>query len=179
MKDTPLKYHEKNKDYKALKEMVAQNPFPISFLLDRVENARNMGAMFRLADAARLECIYCYQMEAIAGGKKLKRVARGTNEHIQKVDFTKVEEVKKLKETHTIYALEITHNSIPHTMLKPKFPCVLLIGNEKHGVSEELLGLADQSVHIPMHGINLSMNVAMATGIAIYKILEHLPIDDD
>ena len=51
---------------------------------------------------------------------------------------------------------------------------VMVIGNEKDGVSEELLALCQTSIHIPMYGVNTSMNVAMATAIAVYGLLARL-----
>jgi tRNA G18 (ribose-2'-O)-methylase SpoU len=48
----------------------------------------------------------------------------------------------------------------------------LVIGNEERGISDEVLGLLDASVHIPMHGVKTSLNVAMATGIVTYALLE-------
>ncbi|NPA33294.1 MAG: tRNA (guanine-N2)-dimethyltransferase, partial [Aquificae bacterium] len=48
-------------------------------------------------------------------------------------------------------------------------PTVLLIGNEREGVSPELLELADKKVVIPMFGMAQSLNVSVATGIILYE----------
>ena len=174
MEDRPLSYKEKNQDFERLRQEVEANPHPIGLLLDQIELPRNLGSLYRIADAARLEKIYGYQMDNMEKGKKVKRVARNSNEFVPYQNIQNVEVIQQLKSNYTIYALEITQQSIPYTELKPKFPCLLLVGNEKRGVSKELLNLADQSIHIPMHGINLSMNVAVATAIATYKLLEHI-----
>ncbi|MCI5082508.1 MAG: TrmH family RNA methyltransferase [Saprospiraceae bacterium] len=175
MEDRPLSYREKNKDFEALLKEVQQHPHPVGLILDRIENNRNLGAMFRIADSARLKGLFAFQMDAkLAESKKLKRVSRMTHQHIPLVQLNELEEIRELKKTHRIYALEITQQSIPYTELKPEFPCLLIIGNEKYGVAQELLQLADASIHIPMHGVNLSMNVSVATGIATFKLLEYL-----
>ena len=49
-----------------------------------------------------------------------------------------------------------------------------MIGNEQRGVSEELLALTTQSIHLPMLGMNTSMNVTCAAGIAVYGLLMKL-----
>jgi tRNA G18 (ribose-2'-O)-methylase SpoU len=41
-------------------------------------------------------------------------------------------------------------------------------------VSQELLDGCNASVHLPVHGQNTSMNVAVATGAAVYLLLRQL-----
>ncbi len=68
-----------------------------------------------------------------------------------------------------IVGLERTTNS---TLLSEfQFPrhCVLLVGHERLGISEELLGLVDHVVEIPVFGLPYSFNVATATAMALYE----------
>lgn len=46
---------------------------------------------------------------------------------------------------------------------------VLVIGNEANGVSDEILGLADSKVKIPMIGKTESLNASVATGVILYE----------
>ena len=54
---------------------------------------------------------------------------------------------------------------------EPKGKIALVVGNEAHGVSEEIRNLADATVAIPMKedGVE-SLNAAVAAGIAMYLI---------
>jgi RNA methyltransferase, TrmH family len=52
-------------------------------------------------------------------------------------------------------------------------PMVLLMGSERHGLSDRHLKICDQVVSIPMIGKSDSLNLAMATGIILYEILNH------
>ena len=52
-------------------------------------------------------------------------------------------------------------------------PMVLLMGSERHGLSDSHLEICDQVVSIPMIGKSDSLNLAMATGIILYEILNH------
>ena len=45
----------------------------------------------------------------------------------------------------------------------------IIIGNEANGLSDEISGLADELVKIPMPGRAESMNAAVAAGIMIYE----------
>ena len=54
--------------------------------------------------------------------------------------------------------------------LEYRFPAVLMVGSEKHGLSEQLLEAADFVVRIPMHGACDSLNAAVAAGIFLFEI---------
>lgn len=49
---------------------------------------------------------------------------------------------------------------------------VLVFGNEVDGVSEEMVNLADAAIAIPMRGKKESLNVSVAVGIALYRLLD-------
>ncbi len=70
-------------------------------------------------------------------------------------------------------ALEWTDKSISIYDYQYTNPLVLILGNEKHGISPEILKICDDSIHIPMYGKNSSMNAAMSLAIASYHILHH------
>jgi tRNA G18 (ribose-2'-O)-methylase SpoU len=46
----------------------------------------------------------------------------------------------------------------------------LVVGNEVRGLSKKILNYCDEIVHIPMLGRKESLNVAVATGIALYQL---------
>jgi len=80
--------------------------------------------------------------------------------------------MENLKEKgYYIVALEKTRNAKNIFNFKPKFPLVLVVGNEVKGLSKEILKRCNDIVFIPMRGRKESLNVAVAFGIAIYQIL--------
>lgn len=52
---------------------------------------------------------------------------------------------------------------------------VLVIGHERDGIRDELLGLLDQVVEIPVYGMPYSYNVATATSMALYEYCRQYP----
>lgn len=75
------------------------------------------------------------------------------------------------KDGYTIIALEQTPQSINLASFKPKSAkCALLLGEEVHGITPNLLRLCDVSLEIPMRGSKESFNVSIATGIALYQL---------
>ena len=174
MRNRQLNFREERVDAKRRIEFIKNNPHPISLVLDGLSNPRNIASIFRIAEAARVKCIYGYQMPGLEKEKKFTRISRNT---IDLVPFKVLENVEQLKLCLTemkIVALEITDTSIPYMEYHPEKECCLIIGNEKNGVRPELLQLAETCIHIPMYGLNTSMNVAVATGIATFSILEKI-----
>ena len=177
MPSQQLEFHQERSDPSARLAHIREHPFPISLLLDEINDPRNLGSIFRLADACRIKRIYGFgEMENAIENRKLKRYARSANNWIPYTGLKDLSEVKEIAKQLPIVALEVTSESIPHTQFIPPEEMILLIGNERNGVREELLDLCHQSIHLPMHGLNTSMNVSVATGIALYTILAKLKL---
>ena len=51
---------------------------------------------------------------------------------------------------------------------------VLILGDEEKGVSRKVLGFCNASLYIPLTGKTSSLNVSVASGIAIYEIAKQL-----
>jgi len=82
-----------------------------------------------------------------------------------------LETLKKIKEqNYQIICLEKCLNSIPISKVDFYFPLCLIVGNEEFGLSKEILELADKIVHINIFGYKNSLNVSVATGIALHYI---------
>lgn len=152
-----------------LKEIQAAR-HPLSLLAAGIDDVRNIGALFRLADAARLEKLYFLDWPAHLKEKKLKRVSRST---VQYVPYECLDEqgVQRVAAERPLVGLEITAQSTPYSDFKPLAGTVLVVGHEAHGIPPAVLALCQSCIHLPMYGVNTSMNVAMAAGIAVYGVL--------
>jgi TrmH family RNA methyltransferase len=53
-------------------------------------------------------------------------------------------------------------------------PLALLMGSEREGLSAEQGAACDELLRLPMHGRARSLNLAVATGVFLYTILESL-----
>ena len=89
------------------------------------------------------------------------------------VDWEYVEDatqiVKKLKSNGVeITSVEVASNSIDYRQYEPKFPLCLILGREYDGVSQELLDLSDNVIHLPLLGMSNSINVSTAASVVMY-----------
>ncbi len=152
----------------------AKKTFPITLVCDHVNSPANIGSIFRTADSFGVERIYFCGEDITVVSKRMQRTARSTHEVIPYEQSDEIINVvqRLITEGYTILSLEITKNSIPISeySVEPSEKIALVIGEENLGVSENVIALSKQSIHITMHGNNSSMNVATATGIALYEI---------
>ncbi len=84
--------------------------------------------------------------------------------------------LKELKQTgYTLVGLEQTTNShdIHHFSFVRK--TVLVIGNERLGITDDILSLLDAVIEIPVYGMPYSFNVATATCMALYEFCRQFP----
>lgn len=177
MEKRPLAFEESRQNVEEYLAFIKANPLPFGLLLDGLDNQRNIASIFRIADAARIERIYTWQMPSPEESIKMRRISRNTLNLVNHQSIDTKEELAGLQEEWRIVALEITNYSIPVREFTPKEKTLLVIGNEKKGVSPELLQICPEAIHIPMYGLNTSMNVAVATGIALFGLIDQLDSD--
>lgn len=152
--------------------------FPIVLLLDDVRGPANIGGLFRLGDAFGVEKIIIRGGSVNLGSTRLRRTARSTIENIP-VDMVQkdMDILSDLRQDgYTSIALEIAEESLPlATMTFEKYyKIALILGNERNGISPELLEQADLRTHVTMYGRNSSMNVSQAAAIALFQITKSL-----
>lgn len=89
------------------------------------------------------------------------------NRHIDDLDA----EVTHLKAGgYRLVGLEQAAQSVSLVDYHPHEKIALLLGEERFGLTPELISLCDDIVEIPMSGHKESFNVSVATGIALYHI---------
>ena len=62
------------------------------------------------------------------------------------------------------------HGATDYQQIRYQRPLVLLMGSERHGLSEEMIAGCDHLARIPMAGRSDSLNLAVATAVMLYEI---------
>ena len=174
MENRQLHFREERENLETHLAFIKENPHPISILMDGLTNQRNMASIFRIAEAGRLKAVYGYRIPDLNDNIKFRRISRNTLNAIPFHLLADLDAVRQIANNKELIAVEITTSSIPYTEYRPQKECILIVGSEKQGISKELLQLADQSIHIPMYGLNTSMNVAVAAGIAVFETIRKI-----
>jgi tRNA G18 (ribose-2'-O)-methylase SpoU len=149
-----------------------ENRFPVILILDNIRSMYNVGSIFRTADGVRAEAIYTTGYTPHPPRAEITKTALGATRTVPHTHFPSVESA--IAAAHEggkkIAAVELTQSARSiYDLHDADFPLALVIGNEINGVSNEALKLVDFAIAMPMLGTKHSLNVAVATGIALYE----------
>lgn len=164
------------KELKQLRREASKRPQEIVLLLDNFQYARNVAAMFRIADAAGVERLVLAGNTAQPPfGKELQQVSRHKEKSVRyQYQDNAAAAAKNLKDAgFFMIGIELTDESVDISQL-PRLTrghnkICFVAGNEVHGVSNKILEICDASVHIPMYGQGASLNVTQATTVVLYS----------
>lgn len=165
----------------------------ISLIVHDIRSTHNVGAFFRTCDGLGIDKIVFSgytPYPTFEEDTRLPHFADKITRQIHKTALgaetvmpfeqkeTLEEVINDLKADKTILiALEQHPSSMSpkqcvETIVK-KYPgckLALLLGNEIHGISDEILKQMDLVMEIPMQGLKESFNVSVAAGIALYEL---------
>ncbi len=150
-------------------------------VLDNLRSVHNVGSIFRTANAVGVKKIYLCgttptPIDNIGQRRKdFAKVALGAEDTVawEYAEDT-IQCIKKLKEEgYFVIAFEQGIRSVDYkdVSVKGKEKTAFVIGGEVLGVSKEALEASDVIAEIPMLGTKESLNVTIAFGVAVYRIL--------
>ncbi len=150
-------------------------------ILPDIRSAQNVGAIFRTAEAVGIDKIYLtgYTPTPIdkfnRERKDIAKSALGAEKSVgweyKKNLVTVFSSLKKQK--YIIIAIEQSKNSVDYKKIKIKKEdkVAFILGNEVLGLSKNILQKCDIIAEIPMKGKKESLNVSVACGVAIFRML--------
>lgn len=140
-------------------------------LLDGVADPGNFGAILRSAEAFGVDTVYMGKNGADLYNPKTIRACMGSlfRTDVRRTESLKdeIESLKKLG--FRIFATALNRDSLDIRNVDFKGKIGFVIGNEGHGVSDEVLGACDGSVIIPMREGPESLNAAVASGVVMWE----------
>lgn len=148
----------------------------IYLILHNIRSAHNVGAIFRTADAAGVTKIFLTGYTPVPSdrfGRVQKEIAKTALGAERSIPWERVSRIVPLmtrlkKEGVTIVGLEQSPRAVDYRSYAPSYPLALIVGNEVRGIAPALLKHTDAVVEIPMHGAKESLNVSVATGVALF-----------
>lgn len=154
---------------------VAESPsrLPVAAALDSIRSVYNVGAFFRSGDAAGIERLHLCGYTGRPPHKGISKTALGAEESLpwdHCTDLLALVREYRAKGWQAA-AAETTPQAVDVFDWTPRFPVLLLFGNEVDGLSAPVLEEADVHVRIPMLGVKESLNVAVAGGVLLFEML--------
>ncbi|MBC8529240.1 RNA methyltransferase [Christensenellaceae bacterium NSJ-44] len=141
-------------------------------VLDEVQDPGNLGTLIRTADAAGCSGVLLSQGCVEPSHPKAVRASMGSFFHLPAVQVEDlVQALCRLKnQGYFVLAGDLLGSDF---YARPTNPAkkALIVGNEAHGIRQEVLDAADARYKLPILGRAESLNAAMAAGIMLYDLV--------
>jgi len=145
---------------------------PFLLILDRITDVRNFGAIARTAECAGIDGIVIGEKGGAPITSDAMKTSAGALNHLavcREKDLKKTLQYLRENGIRVIACTEKASENIFNVPLSG--PIALVMGSEEDGISDALLRDADELVKIPMKGKIGSLNVSVASGVAIYEVV--------
>jgi tRNA (guanosine-2'-O-)-methyltransferase len=144
----------------------------LALLLDSVAQPFNVGSIVRTAAAFGAECLWLCGNTPDLDHPSVGKVALGTERFLEVIREPSAPLAVKAAAAagYRVVAVELASGALPLPEAPLDGDICLAIGNEDHGCSPALLAAADAVAYIPQPSRVGSLNVAIATGIAIAEV---------
>ena len=143
---------------------------PVTVILDNLRSAYNVGNVFRVAEAVRVQEIMACGYTAAPPHEKLKKTARGCDEIVPCTVWpTAADAVLAAKSKGmVVYAVETVEDAPLYWDAQIDFPCAFVFGNEALGVSQNALQHCDAFIRLPALGMKNSINVGNCAAVILF-----------
>ncbi len=148
----------------------AAGPQPLLLVLDGVQDPHNLGACLRSADGAGVCAVIAPRDRACTLTATVRKVACGAAESVPFVRVTNLARTLRHLKAQGIWLVGMAgeaQQSLYQTELTG--PLALVMGGEERGMRRLTRDECDYLVHLPMHGQVESLNVSVATAVALYE----------
>ncbi|WAJ70128.1 tRNA (guanosine(18)-2'-O)-methyltransferase TrmH [Catenovulum adriaticum] len=157
---------------KRIQDMLKNRQPDLTVCLEEVHKTHNLSAIVRTADS-----IGIHEVHAILAGKDSRvrsGTARGSQNWVKMNVHDNIETaVSQFKQQGMqVLATSLSERSVDYRKIDYTRPTAIIYGQEKYGISDAALELADQHIIIPMLGMAESLNVSVANGLILYEAMQ-------
>ncbi len=146
------------------------NQVGLGLVVERIQDPGNLGTIIRTAVATGVDGLWLSEDSVALDNPKLLRASAGEWFRMPKgVSSNLVEVVSGLRSEMQVIAT-LPQASKSYWEVDFRSPSLILLGNERAGLSEELLTLADEKICIPLQRGVESLNVAIASALLLYEV---------
>lgn len=149
-------------------------------ILPDIRSAINIGAIFRTADAVGINKIYLTGVTP-RPTDKFGRIQKDITKSALGAETWVSWEYKKSlpaiigklkRDGYKIIAIEQDKRAIDYRKVGKLKKVAIIMGPEVEGLSKKILDKCDLIAEIPMYGKKESLNVSVACGVALFRILQ-------
>lgn len=141
----------------------------LTVFMEQVHMQHNLAAIVRTADAMGINNVHATW--DIDSTRISRNVASGSQKWVNVHSHETTQDAIAVlrKQGMQIIATNLSATAIDFREVDYTRPTAIIMGQEKYGISDEALALADQDVIIPMVGMCQSLNVSVASALIMYE----------
>jgi tRNA (guanosine-2'-O-)-methyltransferase len=154
-----------------LESVLSKRQPGLTVVLENVFDPHNISAVMRTCDAVGIQDIYILNHKIAPHRKYGARSSSSAAKWLSIHEFTDANEcfAALRKNFKKIYTTHLSTDAVSLHELDLTEPVALVFGNEKLGVSEEIIAMADGNFIIPQVGIIRSLNISVACAVSLYE----------
>ena len=148
--------------------VIARRAASLVTVVDGIVNAGNVSAVMRSAEAMGV-----LPFHVVTGDENYKHSQRTSQGAEKWLDVWRWSErracAEYLKEKGIrLVAMHVDASAVPINAVDLSQPTAFIFGNERDGISPELLKASDERCVIPMEGFTQSFNISVAAAVSLY-----------
>jgi 23S rRNA (guanosine2251-2'-O)-methyltransferase len=145
---------------------------PLLVVLDQIEDPHNVGAILRTADAAGADGVIRQSRHAARLDGAAAKASAGAVAHVKIAEVVNVARALESLKAAGVWTVGLTGDAAKrYDEVDFTLPTALVVGAEGTGLRRLVRERCDWLVSIPMRGHIESLNVSVATGVALYEAL--------
>lgn len=155
--------------FERINQMLDLRQPDLTVVMENVHKSHNVSAVIRTADAVGV-----HKIHAVWESPKRKLsagLALGSQNWVSVSHYDDVSDAINAVRAQGLQVV-VTHlseHAVDFRTIDYTKPTAILMGQERHGVTEQALALADHQVMIPMIGMAQSLNVSVAAAVILYE----------
>ena len=155
--------------YERLKQVLKLRQSDLTVITEDVHKPHNLSAIIRTCDAVGV-----FEVHAVNTNSTMPTyspVAKGSEKWVNLRTHPNLKDaIAKLKQKDVkIYAAHLSDKAVDYRSIDYTQPTAILMGAEKHGVSDKAADLVDGHIIIPMLGMVESLNVSVAAAVILFE----------
>lgn len=155
--------------FKRITDLLDKRQPDLTVCMEQVHKTHNLSAIIRTADAIgihNIHAIYTTESHWLSGGR-----ASGSQKWVKVTEQPDTETaINQFKsQGMQVLATNLSDKAVDFREIDYTKPTALILGQERDGISDQALAMADHHVVVPMYGMVESLNVSVAGALIMYE----------
>ncbi|MDJ0743268.1 MAG: tRNA (guanosine(18)-2'-O)-methyltransferase TrmH [Xenococcaceae cyanobacterium MO_167.B27] len=155
--------------YRKLQQVLSKRQPDLTVITEDVHKPHNLSAIIRTCDAVGV-----FEVNAVNSKSEMptySQVAVGSEKWVKLNTYPNIKDaIANLQQSNfKVYAAHLSQEALDYRTIDYTQPTAILLGAEKHGVSQLAADLSDGHIIIPMLGMVQSLNVSVAAAVVLFE----------